>query len=200
MRKFNDAIFEPLELRTLMSGNGLTGVYYNNSDFTGVSQTRTDATVNFNWGAGAPSSAMGADTYAVRWTGKVETGRVGDYTFYTRADDGVRLWVNGKLVVDDFTLHSARERSGTITLAADTKYDIKMEYYEHTGLATASLSWSGPGFGKQVIPQARLYTAPVAVTPTPAPTLAVTTFTLMNADTNEPLFELKDGATIDYAK
>ena len=76
MRKFNDAIFEPLELRTLMSGNGLTGVYYNNSDFTGVSQTRTDATVNFNWGAGAPSSAMGADTFAVRWTGKVETGAI----------------------------------------------------------------------------------------------------------------------------
>lgn len=53
-------------------GTGLTGEYYDNSDFTSLKVTRTDATVNFNWGANAPVSGVAADTFSVRWSGQIE--------------------------------------------------------------------------------------------------------------------------------
>jgi hypothetical protein len=81
------------------------------------------------------------------------------YTFYTQSDDGVRLWVNGKLLIDNWTDHAATQNSGTITLTAGQKYSIKMEYYENSGGAVAKLSWSSPSQAKQVIPKARLFPA-----------------------------------------
>src|SRR6185503_3713165 len=76
-------------------GTGLNGEYYDNMNFTQRKLTRTDATVNFDWGSGSPNAAVGVDTFSVRWTGQVQPQFSETYTFYTRTDDGVRLWVNG---------------------------------------------------------------------------------------------------------
>jgi hypothetical protein len=139
------------------SGTGLTGRYYDNKDFTALRVTRTDPTVNFSWGSGAPASGMGADTFSVSWTGSVQAAASGTATFYTVSDDGIRLWVNGQLVINNWTLHAPTENSGSIVLTAGQKYALKLEYYEHTGGATAQLLWSGPGFAKQVVLQSRLF-------------------------------------------
>lgn len=72
-------------------GTGLTGQYYDNMDFTALKVTRTDPTVNFDWGAGSPVAGVGADTFTVRWTGQVQPPANGTYTFTTASDDGVRL-------------------------------------------------------------------------------------------------------------
>jgi hypothetical protein len=146
-------------------GTGLIAEYYDNSDFTGTKVTRTDTTVNFNWGSGPPDPALGADTFSVRWMGQVKPLYSETYTFYTRTDDGVRLWVNGQLLVDKWVNQVATEWSGTVTLVADQKYDIKMEYYENTGSASASLSWSSASQAKQIVPQSRLY--PTTSLPSP---------------------------------
>ncbi len=138
--------------------NGLRGEYYDNIDFTALRLTRTDATVNFNWGRGAPATGIGADTFSVRWTGQVQPQFSETYTFYTTSDDGVRLWVNGQLIIDNWTDHSAVENSGTITLVAGQRYDIRLEYYDRTGNATIRLSWSSLSRAKQIIPQSRLFT------------------------------------------
>jgi hypothetical protein len=141
------------------SGTGLTGQYYDNADFTNLKVTRVDPTVNFNWGSGSPDAALGADTFSVRWTGQVLPQFSQPYTFYTTSDDGVRLWVNGQLVINNFTDHGPTENSGTITLTQGQKYDLKLEYYEAGGGATATLSWSSSSQPKQVIPKARLFPA-----------------------------------------
>jgi hypothetical protein len=65
--------------------------------------------------------------------------------------------VNGQQLVNNWTLHSTAENSGTISLVAGQKYSIKIEYFENTGRAVARLLWSGPGLAKAVVPQARLY-------------------------------------------
>jgi hypothetical protein len=148
---------EPLEARDVPAGDGLTAVYYDNADFTGPSLTRIDPGVNFDWGVGSPAGELKADTFSARWTGQVEAPASGTFTFYTVSDDGVRLWVNGQLLVDNWTRHRATENSGTITLAAGQRYDIRMDYFEQTGRAVARLLWSGPGVAKQVIPVAALY-------------------------------------------
>jgi hypothetical protein len=79
------------------------------------------------------------------------------YTFYTTSDDGVRLWVNGVQVINNWTDHGPTENSGTISLAANQKYNITMEFYENGGGAVAKLSWSSASQPKQIIPQGQLF-------------------------------------------
>jgi PA14 domain/Pectate lyase superfamily protein len=139
------------------SGTGLTAQYFDNADLTNLKVTRTDATVNFDWASGTPDPLIGSDTFSTRWTGQVEAPASGTYTFYTASDDGIRLWVNGTLLIDNWTDHAPTENSGTISLAAGQKYAIKIEYYENLGGAVAKLLWSGPGTTKETVPQQRLY-------------------------------------------
>lgn len=138
-------------------GTGLAAVYYDNIDFTGTQLSRTDATVNFNWGSGSPGPSIGSDTFSARWTGEVKANFTETYTFYTRSDDGVRLWVNGVQLVNNWTDHGPTENSGTIALAAGQKYSIVMEYYERGGGAVAELRWSSASTAKSIIPAVNLY-------------------------------------------
>jgi hypothetical protein len=79
------------------------------------------------------------------------------YTFYTQSDDGVRLWVNGQRLVNNWTNHRTIENSGAIALTAGQRYDIQMDFYENAGSATARLLWSSASTPKAVIPAARLF-------------------------------------------
>jgi hypothetical protein len=118
--------------------------------------TRVDPTVNFDWGNGSPATAIGVDTFSARWTGKVRAKVTGTHTFYTTSDDGVRLWINGVLVIDNWTDHAPVENSGTISLTTGQIYDVRMEFYENGGGAVAKLLWSAPGLAKEVIPASQL--------------------------------------------
>ncbi len=144
-------------------GAGLVGTYYNNMDFTAMVLSRTDATVNFNWGTGSPDPSIGADTFSVRWRGQVEASFSEVYTFYTESDDGIRLWINGQLIINNWTDHAPTENSGVITLAAGGKYDVQMDFYENGGGAVARLSYSSASTPKQIVPQGQLFL------PQPAP-------------------------------
>jgi glucose/arabinose dehydrogenase len=161
----------PLPLRTSGASsltttnvvNGLKGEYYDNIDFTNLKLTRTDATVNFDWGNGSPDPAIGVDTFSVRWSGQVAPLYSENYTFYTTSDDGVRLFVNGQQIINRFVDQAATEVSGTINLEAGQKYDIRLEYYENRGRAVSRLAWSSNTQAKQIIPQSQLF---LAVDPT----------------------------------
>jgi glucose/arabinose dehydrogenase len=144
-------------------GNGLSATYFNNIDFTGTTVSRVDPTIDFVWGAGAPAAGIAADTFSARWTGQVEPQFTQTYTFYTQSDDGVRLWINGQPLVDNWTNHSTTENSGTIALTAGQRYDVRMEFFENGGDATARLLWSSPSVPKAVIPNARLFAQAGAV-------------------------------------
>jgi uncharacterized repeat protein (TIGR03806 family) len=144
------------------TGTGLLGAYYSNSFPTNaysgpVTLVRTDAFVNFNWGSGSPDPFISADHFTVKWTGSIEPQVTETYTFYTLTDEGVRLWVNGQLLIDHWNDQSPTEWSGSISLLAQQHYNIEMDYYENAGPASATLSWSSPSTSKSVIPQAQLY-------------------------------------------
>jgi hypothetical protein len=153
------ATVERLESRTLLAGDGLSAIYFNNSNFTGTSVTRVDGTVNFAWSTGAPASGIAADTFSVRWAGEVQINAGGTYSFRTTTDDGVRLWVDDKLLIDSWTSTGTRTlTSAGITLQAGRRYHIVMEYYDNTGGATAQLLWQAPGSGSFVtVPQSQLH-------------------------------------------
>ncbi|MCX8158004.1 MAG: PA14 domain-containing protein [Verrucomicrobiae bacterium] len=137
--------------------NGLRGDYYDNKDFTAYKFSRLDATVDFNWGAGAPDSRLEVDTFSVRWSGTVTPLYTETYTFYTVTDDGVRLWVNGQQIISYWADQGATERASTgIALTSGVPYEIVMEYYDNAVYATARLLWSSPSQPKQVIPATQL--------------------------------------------
>jgi hypothetical protein len=144
------------------TGSGLTGQYYNDpgtgTHFVKLVLTRTDATVNFIWGNGSPGPGVTSENFSVRWTGQVLAPVTGNYTFSTVSNDGVRLWVNGQLVINNWTDHSdVTNTSAAVALVAGVKYAITMEFYEHWGRATARLRWAYPGQTTQIIPQSRLF-------------------------------------------
>ena len=141
------------------AANGLTGRYFANTGLAGTPVLTRNETVNFDWRSGSPGTGVSADNFSVRWTGDVVPSRTGSYRFRTTSDDGVRLWVNGVLVIDNWTLHSATTNTTkSIRLNANTRYSIRMEYFEQGGSAVAKLSWLQPNsWSYQSIPTSQLY-------------------------------------------
>ena len=140
-------------------GSGLTGNYYDNMDFTSLKATRIDPSVNFDWGS-TPPNTLGAGTYSVRWSGQVLAPETGIYRFSTRTSDGVRLWINGVLVINDWNDQAGNlwNDSADISMTAGQKYNLKMEYYDNSNPATARLYWYIPSRqAAMIVPQALLF-------------------------------------------
>ena len=137
------------------AGGGAKGEYYLGQDLNTLVLTRTDSQINFSWGA-APDPALPEDGFSVRWSGEVEAAFTETYTFYTNSDDGVRLWIDGIQLVNNWTDHGNTENSGNMDLVAGQVYSVQMEHYDATGGAVAELRWSSSRTPKQFIPQAAL--------------------------------------------
>jgi PA14 domain/Pectate lyase superfamily protein len=178
--------------------NGLRGEYFDNANLTNLKLTRTDSTLNFNWGAGSPNAAIAPNTFSARWTGQVQSPTSGTYTFFTQSDDGIRLWVNGQQIINNWTNHSVTENSGTIALTAGQKYDIRVEYYDNTGAAVSRLLWSGPGVSKQIIPQSQLF-SPVIDSTLPTASAAIAPITTAGGTTYDFTVTYSDNIAVNAA-
>ena len=92
------------------SGTGLLAQYFNDAGsgiyFTALVLTRTDPTIDFDWAAGAPDPAVQLDNFSVRWSGEVMAPVTGTYTFTTASDEGVRLYLDGQLLIDNWIDHT----------------------------------------------------------------------------------------------
>lgn len=141
------------------SGTGLTGQYFNNKTLSGTRVLQRIEAVNFGWGTNSPGTGVNKDSFSVRWTGQVEASTTGKYQFQTVSNDGVRLWVNGVQVINNWTNHATtNNNSAQISLTAGQRYAIKMEFYDNTGAAVARLRWKTPGQTSYVaIPKTRLF-------------------------------------------
>jgi beta-glucosidase len=122
--------------------HGLKGEYFKNKDLSGEpSLVRIDRKVDFTWAMGSPDSTIPADEFSARWTGKLIPSSSGTYTLGFSSDDGVRLWIDGKLLIDSWFDRGATLDAFSMKLEAGRNYDLKIEYYENTGWAYASLVW-----------------------------------------------------------
>ncbi|HYP77237.1 MAG TPA: PA14 domain-containing protein [Polyangiaceae bacterium] len=119
-----------------------------------VTATRIESNINNNYAGAAPGPAgIGATNWSARWTGSVIPTTTEAYTFYPSADDGVRLWINGTLVVDQWKDQGTTEyASPAISLTAGVPALFRMEYYQGGGGSAASLKWSSATIAKQIIP------------------------------------------------
>lgn len=135
-RKFNAAV--SLSWVRVENYPDWKGEYFNNDDLQGAPVVvRNDARIDFSWGTGSPAPEINADRFSVRWTGRPNLA-AGNYVFRVVVDDGVRLWVNGALVLDMWS------RPSTYVLVVNIPYsgsqDVRVEYREITGWAEIRLS------------------------------------------------------------
>jgi len=130
---------------------GLSATYFDNQDLTGATVKRTDPMIDFNWTSGSPDPNIAVGTFSARWIGKVQPQRSETYTFFARIDDGVRLWADNQLIIDQWQDQPAAEYSAAIALKAGRLYDLKMEYYQNGFDAVAELRWSSPSTPKAII-------------------------------------------------
>ncbi|MEA3224944.1 MAG: PA14 domain-containing protein, partial [Planctomycetota bacterium] len=143
---------------------GLLGQYYYSSGegppenpWQTLMMERLDPTVDFDWGNGPADPSLRSDNFAVRWIGEIEAPASDTYTFHTQSDDGIRLWVNGRLIINNWTDHGDTHDSNDITLAAGQKYVIRLEYYDAGGGAVCELSWSTATLTREAIPSRYLF-------------------------------------------
>ena len=117
------------------------GEYYNNNQLAGTpAVVRYDSAINFDWGLGSPHLQICADNFSVRWTRNLWLN-TGTWRFTTTTDDGVRLYVDDALVIDQWQEQPATAYTADVPLSAGY-HKIRMEYLELTGPASAHLSWS----------------------------------------------------------
>jgi hypothetical protein len=145
---------------------GLRATYFNSKELGGDFRSRIDGKIDFAWGAGAPIDGINAERFSARWEGFLEARTAGNHVFHLLSNDGARLWVDGRLVVDEWHDQSDTEHSGTIVLEAGKRYPFRMEMYEQGGTATARLFWTPPGGQREIVPEDR-FTQPDGNAPQP---------------------------------
>lgn len=150
---------------------GLLGLYYTNhtsaSAFSGSpAWTNVDSSISYDWLAGGFEPGqfpIATDYFTIRWVGTLQTpydpGTGQSYTFYTRSDDGVRLWVNGQLVIDKWILQGATTWTGSIFLTTNTPVNLILEYFEQTGNASVDLAYESLSMPSNSIPASQLCAA-----------------------------------------
>lgn len=138
---------------------GLKGEYFKGRDFAGKPVlTRVDSRIAFRWDRGAPTddlvargelaegNALSGDDFSVRWTGQLLPPVSGRYELGVGANDGFRLYLDGRLIAEDWELNPrVQSRSAFVELEAGKAYDLKLEYFEDIRDAEVRLTWRRPG-------------------------------------------------------
>ena len=163
---------------------GLKAEYYADPALSEPVMTVVDPQINVNNSAPFASSNLDDGDLSVRWTGQITPFYSEIYEFEADVRGGVKLWVNGELIVDQWTANGNGKYTGSIFLAAGIAYDIRMEYASRSGQPNAKLSWESKSGSKEVVPQSQLspFATPiVAAVPTETDVTLVWT-TAFNAD------------------
>ena len=128
-----------------MQGAGFNVQYFEGKNLGKLIVAETRDSLNMPMGNGSPHKDVPRDDFSIRATGTLRVTRNGTYTFFTRSDDGVRLYINGRPVIDKWKPQGTTEYSGSVDLVAGRNYQIKLEYFEQGGPGHLELLWKKPG-------------------------------------------------------
>lgn len=124
------------------TARGLKGEYFDNNRLDGPPRlVRTDERVDFGWTLNAPARTIPYDWYSVRWTGAITVPALGMHRLGVEGNDGFRLWLDGRLIVDNWMKKSYGTRLAKVTLKPGSSHDLRLEYFESTGNARVKLVW-----------------------------------------------------------
>ena len=117
-----------------------TGSYYATQDLSGDPVlTRQDGAIDFDWQAGSPDTSVSSDSFSISWTA-TSTFEAGSYRFSARVDDGVRIYVDDSLLLEDWNLHPATTTVSDTELTAGS-HTVRVEYFEADGMASITVWW-----------------------------------------------------------
>ncbi|MBC7765823.1 MAG: hypothetical protein H7Y41_05000, partial [Hyphomonadaceae bacterium] len=118
--------------------------------------------ISFNWARDkTPDESIAICTFSARWSGYVEGKYTEDMDLSIIADDGVRVYIDDKLVIDEWHPSSANEYTAIVPMANRQFHKIVVEYYQAQGGATCKLFWKSAGQEKEIIPMNYLYSTPI---------------------------------------
>ncbi|MDY0932366.1 glycoside hydrolase family 3 N-terminal domain-containing protein [Chryseobacterium sp. CFBP8996] len=139
-----DFVTVPTEFLSFENKKGLKGNYFSNSDLKGnPAFEKQDEQLNFKWTLYSPNpEKLQSDNYSIRWTGKLKAPNSGKYQLGLRGNDGFRLYVNGKLLIDNWEKLSYSTKTVHIDFVKGQKSDIVIEFHENRGEANIELIWN----------------------------------------------------------
>ncbi len=124
---------------------GLKAEYFRGVELQGAPVvTRVDSSIDFDFNGEAPAPGLGKEDFSIRWTGSLTPDQSGTYQLGFTGDDGYRVWLDGKLLVEDWTTHGASTKNADVPLEKGHKYALKMEYFQGGGGAVAKFVWTPP--------------------------------------------------------
>ena len=143
------------------TGTGLRGEYFAGKDFEERRLVRLDPLISFDWGLNkAPDPALPTTFYSVRWTGEIEPRFSEEYVFSSLSDDGVRVWIDGKLIIENWFEHPELLQVGHLTLEAGKRYRIVIEFNEWQRYSLVHFFWQSKRQWRELIPASQLYPPP----------------------------------------
>ena len=129
------------DIRPRHTDPGWQASYWNNLTLSGApALQRIEPDLNYNWGGGSPDPGISADRFSARWTRYIDVPP-GTYRFRATSDDGIRVWIDGVLLIDQWYDHAALTNSAELYLGAG-HHLVQVEYYENNGAALIELSWA----------------------------------------------------------
>jgi len=167
------------------AGDGLKADYYDGREFNKLVLSRRDATVDFDWHLDSPVAGVPAEDFSVRWTGWLVPPTSGRYVLHISVDDGIRLWLNGRQLLDEWRGQSLSYYQLEVDLKAGEPYALRIDYCQYSYSTRARLAWLPPATpantptgnwrklwglaeekaGPVVIPTRYLFSHPPAVVP-----------------------------------
>ncbi len=132
--------------------NGLKTTFFADKGLTRALLTRVDPTIDFNWDNQPPAPGLPAENYAVRWTGYLVPPQTGAYTLVVTADDGIRLWLDDKRLLNEWHLQEPTDYRLPVTLTAGRAVALRVEYYQDRIQARAQVRWLLPD-DEQIAPE-----------------------------------------------
>ncbi len=129
---------------------GLLGEYYEGQNFNRLVGSRIDEHIDFNWQGQPPISGLTADNFSVRWTGELHPPATGDYVLQVVSDDGSRLYLDGKLLADNWHVQPATAAAATVHLVEGQVYQLRIEYFQATRDAVMQFNWAPPNAMKDL--------------------------------------------------
>ncbi|HRE47932.1 MAG TPA: PA14 domain-containing protein [Aggregatilineales bacterium] len=153
------------------TGSNWTGFYWNNTNFSGSPAfSRIDPAINFNWASGSPvPGIINADNFSVRWSNRIFF-TAGTYRFRAGADDGIRVAINGQLIINRFSTAPGAFTINTADVSlAQGDYEIIVDYFEGVGDAGVLFDWlpiSAIGAASPTPVGTAFFATPIPVVPT----------------------------------
>ncbi|MBD2699205.1 OmpA family protein [Spirosoma sp. BT702] len=158
-----------------LAQSGLRGDYYTGVNFEQKVLSRIDPQISFDWAYTSPDPRIPRSEYSVRWTGKLLAPVSGEYRFYAHVNDGIRVWIGNKLVIESWRLNSNKNYTGSITLEEGRYYDLRVDYFNDIEWGNIRLYWQRPdtkrSFWDRFSNPDELITAKYFSQKTPAPPL-----------------------------